>query len=172
MKLLLLSFIYDCLCGYSPALVNPAVPKNVELIIQTCIYDTTELQIQVVHNPKYATTYGIKLINKDTIHTLRIQKVKLGSTEKNYLEDCQRNESEFGGIFEFCVLKPQYDSIFALEVSDSTRLKCEVYYTNGSVSKRNATEVVEMIACMIGFSYGIASHSITSPCIWSIGWGQ
>jgi hypothetical protein len=137
-------------------------------------HDTIGLQIQVVHNPKYPTTYGVKLLNTDTIHTVKIQKVKLGRTEKIYPAHCQLNESPFGGIFEFCVIKPQYDSIFALELLDSTasKLKCEVYYTSGQVKKMNSTEVVERIDCLIGFSHGVAPKEESSACIWSIGWGQ
>jgi hypothetical protein len=138
------------------------------------IYDTTQLQIQVVHNPKHASTYGVKLINLDTIHTLKIQKVKLGFTEKIYSANCQLQESEFGGIFEFCVIKPNYDSIFALEILGTmpSKLKCEVHYMVDHVKKINYTESVEIISCVIGFTPGLAPKHDNTPCIWAIGWGQ
>jgi hypothetical protein len=138
------------------------------------IYDTTQLQIQVVHNPKYATTYGVKLINLDTTHALKIQKVKLGRTEKIYSENCQRQDPELEGFFEFCVIKPNYDSVFALEVVSTTApmLKCEVHYIVNQVKKINYTETVDTISCIIGFPPGIASQYDKGRCFWALGWGQ
>lgn len=180
MKLFLMYIaFFSCLLScHTPVSVHKETPISMaERPVNSSdvpIHDTTQLQIQVVHNPKHASTYGVKLINLDTTHALKIQKVKLGRTEKIYSENCQRQDPESEGFFEFCVIKPNYDSVFALEVVSTTApmLKCEVHYIVNQVKKINYTETVDTISCIIGFPPGIASQYDNGRCFWALGWGQ
>ncbi|MEN9609429.1 MAG: hypothetical protein RLZZ628_243 [Bacteroidota bacterium] len=156
---------------------RPPLVKNVTLVHQNVVlptvpvYDTTELQIKVLHNPKYPTTYGIQFFNLDTNHFLKIQKVRFGTLEKIYSDSCQiQPKLPLKTDFEYCFIEPNGTSRFAMEVANETRfkLKCEVYYTINQHQKMNYIDTVYIISCRIGITPGAVPEP-GEDCVWSIG---
>jgi hypothetical protein len=164
---LLLGCILSC---YVPPLTHKGTLTEKRMPIPISIYDTTELAIKIVYNPKDSTTYGIQLRNVAKTFDIKIQKISFGDIEKTYPDSCHivRLDKEED---EFCLIQPSTFSRFAMHLSTKTpfNLKgCKVYYTINHIKKMNYSNCVEIIDCLIGFYPGAAPEP-EQLCIWAMG---
>jgi hypothetical protein len=141
---------------------------------QSRLYDDTTLRMQVVHNPKNPTIYGIVLAT-ELNEPVQIEKVTLGNVVKKYGSNCEKPVQRLDPIrsYEHCVLNNSL-SKFQMICEQPQPLTCEVYYTVKGIKKKNHTQSVHTIDCTIGYSStpGIPMPPDTlrkTECIWDIG---
>lgn len=165
-----LNCLFSC---YAPSVIKDGVAfeatrKNIQI---EPVYDTSALIVKVVHNPKYANVCGVELISKNVKQSLKIEKVRLGGSEKVYSDTCDHQPVSLV-IFEHCLLSPTNSSSrFGMQIKDIHQSKCEVYYIIDQVQKVTSTNVIEIIPCRLGMNSGIVRfiQKGKEECIWSLG---
>ncbi|MEO0044140.1 MAG: hypothetical protein RL329_3588 [Bacteroidota bacterium] len=186
--ILLIYFLISCnVPTHAPKIVQQAQKVDTMGLQQTeRIYDTSDLDIQVVHNPQVPRVYGIQLHGKgadwDKCCPVKIEKVVFGDLIKVYSDTCEREQREKYGsvIYDYCACIPTEETFFYSKFKLETdpqkpirpNTKCVIYYTAKKIKKMNYVDTIHIIDCFIENTPGQEDLRRPKRCIWDIGVNQ
>jgi hypothetical protein len=130
----------------------------------TMQYDTSDLAITIVHNPKFA--YGVEVRSKNATLPITIRKIMFAAGEVNYSTGCESKPYSKCSS-EYCYL-PTLNSAsrlpFYLNGEGYSKPLCKVYYQVGKRTKIAAADSVSLISCKIEAAPGMPEPNY--PCYW------
>lgn len=186
--ILLIYFLISCdIPTHAPKIVQQAQKVDTLGLPQTeRIYDTSDLEIQVVHNPQVPRVYGVQLWgkgeNRDKCCPVKIEKVVFGDLIKVYSDTCEREQREKSGSgsYDHCACIPTEETFFysKLKLETDTQkpirpnTKCIIYYTAKKIKKMNYVDTIQTINCFIQNTPGEDDKENRTRCIWAIGTNQ